>query len=415
MSPSSMCSLGSTSHFIEHILPSELWAKVYAFVDLKQALYTRLVSIELARGVNTYLQQLGSNEGMEQTGFRLTLKLADETEMARDMLLAKLSVAKHLSGPYINLDLSGCGITNRNTHWILKALEEPSTIQRLQLVDNRLGISGIKEIAEGIRVNNSMEDLNLGHCGIADRGARAVGAALEENSRLRGLNLAGNQITDDGVVALARGLISNSGLNALDLTGNHLTCLAAEVVAEALQVNGHLKALAMNGTGDIQDPGCIALAQALTVNNSLQSLSVAHNPFTCKAITALADTLLTNKSLTHLNISSTSTRDEGATSLAMALAENHALVHLNLGHTLISSEGALAFADAFRVNTTLQTLNLASCSVKDNGAAAIADALLTNDVMLWVNLSFNPLTEQVANNLSTLLHQHNRKANLHFI
>ena len=84
-------------------------------------------------------------------------------------------------------------------------------------------------------MNNSLDDLNLGHCGIADRGARAIGAALEENTRLRGLNVASNGITDDGVVALARGLISNAGLNALDLTGNHLTCLAAEVVAEALQ------------------------------------------------------------------------------------------------------------------------------------------------------------------------------------
>ena len=140
MSPS----LGSDPGSEEHILPSELWAKVYAFVPLKHALWTRQVSIELAQGLNTYLQQFGSNPDVE---FCLKLKLGDDTdtsEMARDKLLARLSVAKHLSGPCIQLDLSGCSITNRNTHLILNALREPSTIQSLQLLDNRLGISGIK-------------------------------------------------------------------------------------------------------------------------------------------------------------------------------------------------------------------------------------------------------------------------------
>ena len=45
----------------------------------------------------------------------------------------------------------------------------------------------------------------------------------------------------------------------------------------------------------------------------------------------------------------------------------------------------------------------------------MANALLTNDVMLWVNLSFNPVTDKVSNKLCTLLHQHNRKAKMHFI
>jgi hypothetical protein len=75
-------------------------------------------------------------------------------------------------------------------------------------------------LANMIRHNSSLRNLDLQHCGIGDAGAAALGAALPASIVLTTLHLQHNRITSAGAEALARGVHANRGRVRVNLGGN---------------------------------------------------------------------------------------------------------------------------------------------------------------------------------------------------
>lgn len=104
------------------------------------------------------------------------------------------------------------------------------------------------------------------------------------------------------------------------------------------------------GAQGLQDDDAIAIAEILSNDNELQSLSLPRNKIS----------------------------DKGAKALAKAIEGHDNLKYLDLSDNLIGNEGALAFAVAIQKNNTLVDLNLSNNEFTDNAAKAIADALKLN-------------------------------------
>ena len=78
-------------------------------------------------------------------------------------------------------------------------------------------------LANVLRVNTALKELDLTGTPIMDDGADELAAALRENTVLEKLSLGGNEITDDGAGQLAAALRGNAALQKLDLGGNEIT------------------------------------------------------------------------------------------------------------------------------------------------------------------------------------------------
>ena len=110
---------------------------------------------------------------------------------------------------------------------------------------------------------------------------------------------------------------------------------------------------------------CIqALAEALTINKTLQSLS-------------LKDNLLGPRSASVLAV-------------AVSIAGSRSLQTLNLSENRIGSAGAASMAEALKVsNGSMSSLDLSDNSIDSQGAAAIAQALTVSG-LVTLNLSGIP-------------------------
>ncbi|KAG0340547.1 hypothetical protein BG005_003180, partial [Podila minutissima] len=158
--------------------------------------------------------------------------------------------------------------------------------------------------------------------------------ALKTDSTLTNLDLAGNAIGDDGAQALAEALKTNSTLITLDLAGN-----------------------------SVGDNGAQVLAEALKTNSTLTSLNLMNNSIGFKGTLALTLTRNVNSTLTTLNLQSNSIRDNTVLALSEAFQTNPTLTTLDLANNSIGVNGAQVLAEALKTNSILTTLNLQSNSI----------------------------------------------------
>ena len=90
---------------------------------------------------------------------------------------------------------------------------------------------------------------------------------------------------------------------------------------------------------------------------------------------------LSIKSICNLNVSSMEITDEGVIAIAEALKINSTLQTIYLDYNEIGVEGAIAIAEALKINSTLQEINLDDNEIGDEGAIAIAEALKINSTL----------------------------------
>jgi len=113
-------------------------------------------------------------------------------------------------------------------------------------------------------------------------------------------------------------------------------------------------------------------------------------------IEALADSLQANRLRLHtLKLRWCELGTAEVERLAEALSANQSLQSIDLRNNHIGDRGAKVMADVLRADgTTLTFLDLSGCGITAEGAHAIAEALLYEDTPLReLNLSFNPLCD----------------------
>ncbi|KAF9091666.1 hypothetical protein BGX29_010834, partial [Mortierella sp. GBA35] len=175
-----------------------------------------------------------------------------------------------------------------------------------------------------------------------------------------------NEIGDNGVEALSEALKINSTLNSLDLSNNRIGDYGLVVLSAALKTNPTLTTMNLRNNS-IGPNGAQALSEALN-NSALNILGLQCNKIGDNGAQTLSDALRTNLTLTTLNLESNSIGDNGARALSNALKSNSTLENLSLESNLIGDNGAQALSEAFRNNSSLFILSLWGNSIGPNGA-----------------------------------------------
>ena len=100
--------------------------------------------------------------------------------------------------------------------------------------------------ATALEWNNKLKKLNLSWNGCHDKAAVAIGNALSTNLTLTELDLSHNQITVDGLRGLAQGLRINETLKTLRLQGNNNKPRGVQAILDACAENDESALIEIN-------------------------------------------------------------------------------------------------------------------------------------------------------------------------
>ena len=117
-------------------------------------------------------------------------------------------------------NLSWNGIRYRGAHAISEGLRFNNTLVSLDLSHNeRMGDAGVSSFGASLDENSTLETLDLSSTGAGKASALVISEALDSNKAIRVLRLNNNPLTVTGIRRLAHGLLLNESLEVLNLQG----------------------------------------------------------------------------------------------------------------------------------------------------------------------------------------------------
>ena len=134
-------------------------------------------------------------------------------------------------------------ITSKGAIKIAEAIKVNKTLQELDIHDNNISDNGAAAISDALKSNNSLQILNMSYNNITSEGAKLIAEAIKINKTLQELDISHNNISDDGAAAISDVLKSNNSLQILSMSHNKITSEGAKLIAEAIKVNTTLHTL----------------------------------------------------------------------------------------------------------------------------------------------------------------------------
>lgn len=193
---------------------------------------------------------------------RTTVDLSKQQLLDRDVetIVKQALIEKECT----RLDLGYNAITAKGAAILADALKQNTTLEELDFHNNRVSDVGVHSLAEVLSTNCSiLKALGLGSNGITDKGAEHLAEMLKTNRTITWLALAGNQIGDRGVQLLANTLAHhNTSLLVLSLHVNKaISDVSVDAIIDMLQKNKTLKKLWMQDC-NITEEGKLKLREA---------------------------------------------------------------------------------------------------------------------------------------------------------
>ncbi|KAK3271920.1 hypothetical protein CYMTET_19753 [Cymbomonas tetramitiformis] len=200
---------------------------------------------------------------------------------------------------------------------LARALRVNSTVTRLSLKRNLLGVEAARALAETFAAARTLRDVDMRHNAVGVDGARRVAEAMAMRpaqwrqyngvplgelmaGTMQQLDLSDASIGLDGGLVLANWLSHNDSLTALELSGNELGGHSSKVVTTAI-------------------------SDMLQLNQGLRSLTLRRNALKSYDAQALAKGLARNTRLTTLDLQNNAIGADGAKSLVEALRSSDTL------------------------------------------------------------------------------------------
>ncbi|KAG2448830.1 hypothetical protein HYH02_006181, partial [Chlamydomonas schloesseri] len=134
-------------------------------------------------------------------------------------------------------------------------------LQRLGLSGVKLGDKGVAQLAEGLRANSSLLELDLRRCGLTDVGGSVLFEVLGSNITLQRLDCSWNTLRAESGRVLEVALAGNAGLRELGLAHNGLADVDGARVIKGLLSHG--KWLRADLTHNNLGPGACMMAAEL--------------------------------------------------------------------------------------------------------------------------------------------------------
>uniref|UniRef100_A0A8D2B1G1 Dynein regulatory complex subunit 5 n=1 Tax=Sciurus vulgaris TaxID=55149 RepID=A0A8D2B1G1_SCIVU len=236
---------------------------------------------------------------------------------------------KHLEELDLVYGVKDCGMnfewnlflfTYRDCHSLAATIKACHTLKIFRLTRSKVDDEKARILIRSLLNHPGLEELDLSHNLIGDRGARAA-AKLLSHSHLRVLNLANNQVRGPGAQSLAHALAHNTNLVSLNLRLNCLEDEGGQALAHALQTNKCLTTLNLGGN-ELSEPTATLLAQVLAINTTLTSLNLSCNHIGLDGGKQLLEGMSENKTLLEFDLRLSDISQESEYLIGQALHAN---------------------------------------------------------------------------------------------
>ncbi|XP_045698778.1 dynein regulatory complex subunit 5 [Phyllostomus hastatus] len=225
--------------------------------------------------------------------------------------------------------------TYRDCHSLAETLKACHTLKIFRLTRSKVDDDKARILIRSLLDHPALEELDLSHNLIGDRGARAA-AKLLSHSRLRVLSLANNQVRAPGAQSLAHALAHNTNLLSLNLRLNCIEDEGGQALAHALQTNKCLTTLHLGGN-ELSEPTATLISQVLSVNTTLISINLSCNHIGPDGGKQLLEGMSDNKTLLQFDLRLSDVTQESEYLIGQALCANREEARqrtLNVSHFL---------------------------------------------------------------------------------
>ena len=271
---------------------------------------------------------------------------------------------------------------------LAEAIKHNSTITQLNLSYNELGTGDCTALAEAIKHNSTIIQLDLSSTELSICDCTALGEAIKHNSTITQLNLSYNELGTGDCTALAEAIKHNSTITQLNLSYNQLGIGDCTALAEVIKHNSTIAELDLSGN-DFGTGDCTAVAEAIKHNSTITHLNVSDNQLSTGDCTALAEAIKHNSTITQLNWSFNQLGTGVCTALAEVIKHNSTIAELDLSGNKLGTGDCTALAETIKHNSTIIQLNLLYNQLGTGVCTALAEAIKHNSTITQLNLSFN--------------------------
>ncbi|XP_067836900.1 NACHT, LRR and PYD domains-containing protein 3-like isoform X2 [Heptranchias perlo] len=239
-------------------------------------------------------REIGKTES--ETGKRDLLNTFHYLFESQNQTLARVTV-----GSMETLTFSGLRLTPIDCAVLSHVIGLCDTIKHLDLQKCSIQCEGLQRLGT---VVHKCQVLRLGSNKLGDSGVKLLSEALRNpHCKIQELELCDNDLTNSCIKDLSSALTTNRSLTCLDLSNNKLGNSAVKLPSEALRnPDCKIQKLGLTDVG-LTDSCTEDLSSALSTNRSLTDLSLGSNSFTDRSVPALRSLILTRKSLERIGLS----------------------------------------------------------------------------------------------------------------
>ncbi|XP_072892011.1 NACHT, LRR and PYD domains-containing protein 3-like [Hemitrygon akajei] len=176
--------------------------------------------------------------------------------------------------------LNNVGLTDSGAEDLVSALSTITSLTELNLSENELGNSGVKQVSAVLRNTEcKIQTVRLFSVGLTDSGAEDLVSALITTRSLTDLDLSVNKLGDSGVKLVSEALKNpECKIQKLWLSGVRLTDSGVEDLVSAIITNGLLTRLNL-GSNWLTDRSVPALRRLILAVPSLERIVLVKNRF----------------------------------------------------------------------------------------------------------------------------------------
>ena len=217
------------------------------------------------------------------------------------------------------------------------------------------------ELAEVIRISETLQELDLGDNGLSDRSGVSIFAALARSPPMR--DAIGQKI--EGTHTIKRVMLYNNQFS-------HQT-----MQAWGKCIKRHPSLMVDMTENNVGDHGVASISKVLTKYWRHDRLDVRAMGFGPEGLRPLTLVLASNtwRTVTSLYLSGNQLGAMGATHLALVLETNLSLVELDLSGCGLGDEGVRQLFKAMEANERLEYIDLSDNNITDQGVEYVADLL----------------------------------------
>jgi Ran GTPase-activating protein (RanGAP) involved in mRNA processing and transport len=320
-----------------------------------------------------------------------------------------------------SLDVSGNELVEEGTKLLAEALKGNQIMTELNLSSNCMtggGMSGVVALADAIPDMRALSSLVLKDNRLLNAEAgKVLSDMLATNTVLKVLDLSSNNwkkygtsgdLMGDGpgfAKELAVGINDNGAMTKLDMSNNYFNGAAAgKAIGGMLTGNSTLKDLYLSGCG-IDSDAAKGISKGLAGNGAMTKLDISKNRLFAVGTKLLAEALDGNQIITELNISGNDATWNGrkrgempdVTALASVIPGMGALTKLCLkNNIMLTKDAGKALASALARNSVLTELDVSSqagCSLDDGPGFGqeLAVGISDNGAMTSLDISSNSI------------------------